>query len=185
MFRATYSPILRSTFDCIYSFWYNAPTLLPTGDTVNCVTGRSSNDARSHKHQVPIITKISHSWYSKTHVSEMNHKSRQSDRYSALKCQTRLFLFTYLMPHFTCGFCNPKTDTACSISIRQKRNSSRLPAEFGAGNIQDRFARKRNSCCINLVKCKECCVLRHILFHPHDGWALYLFPLHGLKHRPL
>jgi hypothetical protein len=34
MFRATNSPILRSTFDCIYSFWYNAPTLLPTGDTV-------------------------------------------------------------------------------------------------------------------------------------------------------
>ena len=37
MFRVTNSPILRSTlFDCtsIYSFWYNAPTLLPTGDTV-------------------------------------------------------------------------------------------------------------------------------------------------------
>ena len=34
MFRATNSPILRSTFDCIYSFWYNAPTLLPTGATV-------------------------------------------------------------------------------------------------------------------------------------------------------
>ena len=26
MFRATDSPILRSTYDCIYSFWYNAPT---------------------------------------------------------------------------------------------------------------------------------------------------------------
>ena len=25
MFRATNSPILRSIFDCIYSFWYNAP----------------------------------------------------------------------------------------------------------------------------------------------------------------
>ena len=25
MFRATDSPILRSTFDCIYSFWYNKP----------------------------------------------------------------------------------------------------------------------------------------------------------------
>jgi hypothetical protein len=34
MFRMTNSPILRSTFDCIYSFWYNAPTLLPTGATV-------------------------------------------------------------------------------------------------------------------------------------------------------
>ena len=34
MFRATNSPILRITFDCIYSFWYNAPTLLPTGSTV-------------------------------------------------------------------------------------------------------------------------------------------------------
>ena len=33
MFRATNSPILRSAFDCIYSFWYNAPTLLPTGAT--------------------------------------------------------------------------------------------------------------------------------------------------------
>jgi hypothetical protein len=33
MFRATSSPILRSTFDCIYNSWYNAPTLLPTGDT--------------------------------------------------------------------------------------------------------------------------------------------------------
>ena len=31
MFRATNSPILRALFDCIYSFWYNAPTLLPTG----------------------------------------------------------------------------------------------------------------------------------------------------------
>jgi hypothetical protein len=31
MFGATISPILRSTFDCIYSFWYSAPTLLPTG----------------------------------------------------------------------------------------------------------------------------------------------------------
>jgi hypothetical protein len=34
MFRATNSPILRSTFDCIYSFWYNAPTLLPSGAMV-------------------------------------------------------------------------------------------------------------------------------------------------------
>ena len=35
MFRATNSPILRSTlFDSIYSFWYNAPTLLLTGATV-------------------------------------------------------------------------------------------------------------------------------------------------------
>jgi hypothetical protein len=31
MFRTTKSPILRSTFDCIHSFWHNAPTLLPTG----------------------------------------------------------------------------------------------------------------------------------------------------------
>jgi hypothetical protein len=30
MFRAINSPVLRGTFDCIYSFWYNAPTLLPT-----------------------------------------------------------------------------------------------------------------------------------------------------------
>ena len=34
MFGATDSPILRSTFYCIYSFWYNAPTLLPTGAIV-------------------------------------------------------------------------------------------------------------------------------------------------------
>ena len=32
--RATNSPILRNIFDCMYSFWYNAPTLLPTGGTV-------------------------------------------------------------------------------------------------------------------------------------------------------
>ena len=25
VFRATNSPILKSIFDCIYSFWYNAP----------------------------------------------------------------------------------------------------------------------------------------------------------------
>ena len=35
MFRATNSPILRNTFYCIYSFWYNAPTLLPTVATVD------------------------------------------------------------------------------------------------------------------------------------------------------
>jgi hypothetical protein len=34
MFQATNSPILRGNFHCIYSFLYNAPTLLPTGDTV-------------------------------------------------------------------------------------------------------------------------------------------------------
>jgi hypothetical protein len=34
VFRARNSPIIKSTFDCIYSFWYNAQTLLPTGDTV-------------------------------------------------------------------------------------------------------------------------------------------------------
>ena len=34
MFRATNSPILRNTFDCIHSSWYNAPTMLPTGATV-------------------------------------------------------------------------------------------------------------------------------------------------------
>ena len=27
MFRVTSSPILRSTFDCIYSFWYNAQSV--------------------------------------------------------------------------------------------------------------------------------------------------------------
>jgi hypothetical protein len=48
MFRATNSPILRDTFDCILcmQLFYNATTLLPTGDTVemelllNRVTGR-------------------------------------------------------------------------------------------------------------------------------------------------
>ena len=34
MFRATNSPILRSTFLTIYCFGYNTPTLLPTGATV-------------------------------------------------------------------------------------------------------------------------------------------------------
>ena len=33
MFRTTDSPILRSTFDCIHSFWYNSTTLLQTGAT--------------------------------------------------------------------------------------------------------------------------------------------------------
>jgi len=33
VFQATNSPILRSIFDCIYSFWYNEPTLLPAGTT--------------------------------------------------------------------------------------------------------------------------------------------------------
>ena len=34
MFLETNSPILRSIFDCIYSFWYNAAPLLPIGATV-------------------------------------------------------------------------------------------------------------------------------------------------------
>jgi len=34
MFRTTNSPIFRSTFDCIYSFWYNVQILLPTSDKV-------------------------------------------------------------------------------------------------------------------------------------------------------
>jgi hypothetical protein len=42
MFRATDSPILKSTFDCIHSFWYNAPTLLPTGATVEMERSSSS-----------------------------------------------------------------------------------------------------------------------------------------------
>ena len=33
MFRAIDSPILRSTFDCIHSFWYHALTMLSTGAT--------------------------------------------------------------------------------------------------------------------------------------------------------
>ena len=37
MFRATNSPILRSTLDCIYRFWYSVPKLLPTGATVATV----------------------------------------------------------------------------------------------------------------------------------------------------
>ena len=41
MFRATNSSILRSTlFDCIYSFWYNATTLLSTGATVEMELNR-------------------------------------------------------------------------------------------------------------------------------------------------
>jgi hypothetical protein len=40
MFRATNSPIIRNTFDSIYIFWYDAPTLLPTGvtGTKSCCT---------------------------------------------------------------------------------------------------------------------------------------------------
>jgi len=59
------------------------------------------------------------------------------------------------------------------------------PSWLGVGNIQDRFVRKRNPCCINLVKYKGCCIFRYILFHLHDGWAVYLFRLQGLKHRPI
>ena len=37
MFRATNSPISGALFDCIYSFWYNAPTLLLTAAvSVHC-----------------------------------------------------------------------------------------------------------------------------------------------------
>jgi hypothetical protein len=89
------------------------------------------------------------------------------------------------MPLFRCVFCTPKADTLCSVSIRQKRSSSRLPAEFGAENFKDRFTRNRNPCCINSVKYKACCVFRYILFHLRDGWALYLFRLQGSKHRPV
>ena len=39
MFQATNSPILRSTFVCIYSFWYNALTLLLTGAPVDSSVG--------------------------------------------------------------------------------------------------------------------------------------------------
>jgi hypothetical protein len=34
MFRATNSPSSGAFFDSIYSLWYSAPTLLPTGATV-------------------------------------------------------------------------------------------------------------------------------------------------------
>ena len=34
MFWATIRPSSRARFDCIYSFWYNAPTLLSTGAMV-------------------------------------------------------------------------------------------------------------------------------------------------------
>jgi len=33
MFRATNSQSSVALYDCIYSFWYNTPTLLPTGAT--------------------------------------------------------------------------------------------------------------------------------------------------------
>ena len=36
MFRAIISPILRST-DCVYSLWYNAPTMLPAGSIVGAL----------------------------------------------------------------------------------------------------------------------------------------------------
>jgi len=32
MFRAIISPILWNTRLCVYSLWYNAPTVLPAGD---------------------------------------------------------------------------------------------------------------------------------------------------------
>ena len=44
-FRVTNSPILRSSFLPICSFWYNAPTLLPTGATVEMERSPISNVA--------------------------------------------------------------------------------------------------------------------------------------------
>ena len=52
MFRATVSPIFRSTLAAYTASWNNAPTHLPTGDTVemeleqfhlNCDTGRQQS----------------------------------------------------------------------------------------------------------------------------------------------
>jgi hypothetical protein len=137
---------------------------------------------------VSIITKIGQSWQSKSHVSEMNHKSIQSDRYLAFTCQAHLFLFTrtWLMPLFRCGFCTQKAQILCSISLWKKRSSSWAPAEFSAGNIQDRLARKRKHFCINLLKYpKDVADFCHIMFHLHDEWALHLFRLQGLKQRPI
>ena len=37
MFRATNSPIVRSTFECIYTFWYNTSTMLPADAAVEMV----------------------------------------------------------------------------------------------------------------------------------------------------
>ena len=60
MFRATNSPILRSNFLTIYSFWYNAPTLLPTGATVEM-------ELVMHGH-----TNIKFKWINRWQVNEIN-----------------------------------------------------------------------------------------------------------------
>jgi len=41
MFRAIISPILGA-LDCVYSFWYNAPTMLPAASSVLYTTAYNS-----------------------------------------------------------------------------------------------------------------------------------------------
>ena len=57
MFRAIISPILRSR-DCVYSLWYNAPTMLPAGYrpaassvhyTTSCNTVCAPQDGRNYR----------------------------------------------------------------------------------------------------------------------------------------
>jgi len=47
MFRATNSPIFRSTFDYI-QLWYNAPILLPMGDRIEMEPGHPSTAISAH-----------------------------------------------------------------------------------------------------------------------------------------
>ena len=52
MFRAMVSPIIRSTRLCVYSLWYNAPTMLPTGNIMGALyhqQSSASEDERNHR----------------------------------------------------------------------------------------------------------------------------------------
>ena len=57
MFRVTNSPILKSTFDCIHIFWYNAPTMLPTGATVEMEPHFHLNRGTGRQHCRCIVQK--------------------------------------------------------------------------------------------------------------------------------
>jgi len=56
MFRAIVSPILRSRLDYVYSLWYNAPTVLQSGNMVEVELVRCMvvgiPPARSYKNTV-------------------------------------------------------------------------------------------------------------------------------------
>ena len=53
-FRRQTRPSSGALFDCIYSFWYNAPILLPTGD--NLATGLQQYWCNVHQSCIYLLT---------------------------------------------------------------------------------------------------------------------------------